>query len=113
MKIKTVLVLTALAFSPNAAMADCQSWESGKYKAADFDDEAMDDSVKEAFNIKNAKGAMVSFNKCVFMVKPQVDSKMQTFDYSKDIKKCSTVKAVFEMNLIGCEQTVTNSGSKE
>ncbi len=111
-KLKITLMTTAFVLVPMASIADCQSWESGKYKASESDSDAMDDAVKDAFKIQNAKGALVSFNKCVFLVKPRFEAKMRTFDYSKDKKKCSAVKAVFEMNLIGCEQTFTTSGSK-
>lgn len=109
LKFKIFLVVSLLVLFPKIVLADCQSWNSGKYKASNFDSDAMDDTVQDAFNIKNPKGALVSFDNCVFMVRPQIDAKLQTFDYSKDKGKCSSIKAIFEMNLIGCEQTVIKS----
>jgi hypothetical protein len=62
--------------------------------------------VKDAFNVIDPHGSMVSFNNCIFTVRPQPSAKMLTFDYSKNKEKCSSIKAIFEMNLIGCEQTI-------
>lgn len=99
------MILVLISLLTETAMADCMSWDSGKYKASDFDSSAMDDAVKEAFSIQNSKEALVSFNKCVFIVRPQYNANLLTFDYSKDKDKCDSVKAIFEANLIGCEQT--------
>ena len=97
----------------NLSFADCISSNPGKYIASPGDESALDDTVIEAFELENVKNAQVSFENCIFKVKPNFDSNLKTFDHSKNKEKCQQVKTVFEMNLIGCESSYTKSSGTQ
>ena len=110
-KLKFSLLTAIFALAPVISRAECALGESGTYQKDKDNVEGMADALSRAFNVINADVATVSFSNCKFILNNIAGSLIQSFDYSKDRKKCSSVDPAFDMNLIGCEHNSTTSGS--